>query len=266
MQKPHRRKKWLRIHFLHRYTGLTAAFLAILLSITGILLNHTEELELHSHHASTPWLLSLYGIKAPDINTAYSLSPAKKSKTWAIEFADSIYLNEKLVQCKPPLTGAIETEGIIIISNPTQLCLLTLQGELIDRLSTRNKNTIRRLGKSKDAALIVDTKQNWLTLNTDYTELTATQKKAVTPIDWKVASPLPSALSASLIKAYKGDGLPWERVILDLHSGRIVGLAGVYFMDFIALLMIFLAVTGVIMWSRRRGPKRRSMKRTTRRK
>jgi uncharacterized iron-regulated membrane protein len=37
-------------------------------------------------------------------------------------------------------------------------------------------------------------------------------------------------------------------VLLDLHSGRIVGGWGIYLVDIIALLFIIIAITGIWMW------------------
>ena len=45
--------------------------------------------------------------------------------------------------------------------------------------------------------------------------------------------------------------LTFERVLLDLHSGRIFGRAGPLVMDAAAVLFIALALTGFWMWLRR---------------
>jgi uncharacterized iron-regulated membrane protein len=50
------------------------------------------------------------------------------------------------------------------------------------------------------------------------------------------------------MQTYRRGGLPLERVILDLHSGRIVGDWGVYVVDGAALLFLALVITG--MWRR----------------
>ncbi len=234
------------MHFLHRYAGLTAAFFALFLSITGILLNHTEALKLYNHNATSPWLLALYGIKAPDIKIAYELTPVKNN--WVVEFGEDIYLNNQALNCKPPLIGAISTNELLIIGNKTQLCLYTPQGELIDYLYIGRNKEITRLGKSTDEQLIIDTPLDQYTLNEDYTELVSVSKDNDSSIDWKLSTPPPFTLTTSLAQTFKGKGLPWERVILDLHSGRIAGLAGVYFMDFIGLLIVFLAISGILMW------------------
>ncbi len=245
------------MHVLHRYVGLTAALFAILLSVTGVLLNHTEELKLQQHSISSPWLLALYGINTPEIITAYEL----EENNWVVEYGESMYLHNKPIKCTPSLLGAIATPEILLISNPEQLCLFSLEGELIDNLSVPQNNKIKRMGltdQSEEASIIIDTERGLYSLNKDFTDFVPYPQNLTIAINWKTPSSSPSSLATSLSKAHRGDGLPWERVILDLHSGRIFGIAGVLFMDFIAILIIFLSMTGVMMWSKRRPSKRKS--------
>jgi acyl carrier protein len=254
------KRKWLKLFFLHRYAGLTAAFFAILLSVTGILLNHTEELELDSHNATSSWLLALYGIKSPKINVAYPVD-----KSWVVEFGGMLYLSEKPLDCTHGLTGAIYTGEVLLVSNQTQVCIFTAQGELIDNLVITNDNTIKKLGVSKgdstEAVVLVNTLKENFSINADYTELVLIEdanNSVINNAHWSSATAPPEGLEKLLISTDKGKGLPWERVILDLHSGRIFTLAGVYFMDLVAVLLIFLSVTGVLMWVKR-GKARRKM-------
>jgi uncharacterized iron-regulated membrane protein len=59
-----------------------------------------------------------------------------------------------------------------------------------------------------------------------------------------------------LRSAWRGTGLSLERVLLDLHSGRILGEAGVWLVDAAALLFLLLAGSGVWLWGRRRASAR----------
>jgi hypothetical protein len=59
---------------------------------------------------------------------------------------------------------------------------------------------------------------------------------------------MPKDLHDKLMILYRGKGLPLERVILDIHSGRILGQAGVLLIDFMAILFLLLAMSGVWMW------------------
>lgn len=255
MKQPQKRKKsnWVRLFFLHRYIGLSIAFFVVLLSITGILLNHTEELRLHSHNVNSPWLMSLYGIESSEVKSAYPVADS-----WVIALGKTIYLNQQELKCKPPLNGAILKDDLMIIASQAQLCLVTPDGELIDYLILETGNHVSRIGhislENKTNRIVLDTMQGLLTINSDYTELIALQQiEAVTkqPVQWLEALQPPASISTSLKRQYQGDGLPYERIILDLHSGRIVGILGVYFMDLIALLLIFIALSGVAMWAKR---------------
>ncbi len=50
-----------------------------------------------------------------------------------------------------------------------------------------------------------------------------------------------------------GRWLSAERILLDVHSGRILGRYGPWLMDGAAILLLILAATGLIGWFRGRG-------------
>ena len=58
-------------------------------------------------------------------------------------------------------------------------------------------------------------------------------------------------LNRKILARYRGHGLPLERVLLDLHSGRILGKWGVWLIDVVAILLFVLAITGSWMWFQR---------------
>jgi uncharacterized iron-regulated membrane protein len=60
-------------------------------------------------------------------------------------------------------------------------------------------------------------------------------------------------LTERLRSDYQSRILPLERVLLDLHSGRIAGGAGVILMDLAAIILIFLIATGGWIWIKRFG-------------
>lgn len=265
MSKKNRKKSWFKLFFLHRYAGLYAAFFAVLLSVTGILLNHTEELGLKKQNISTSWLMGLYGIDVPKVGRSFFLpthTSIDKENLWAVEFGGDVYLNEKKSDCKAALTGAVRAEDLFIISGQRSVCLLTSQAELVDLLSLELPfelgSVIKRLGRDKDKKIVVETSVGLFGLNDDYTEVVfrgASTDESRVKIEWIHAKLAPPTVIRSLEITHTGYGLPLERIILDLHSGRIFALAGVYFMDFIALLIIFLSLSGVILWMKRKMKK-----------
>ncbi len=70
-------------------------------------------------------------------------------------------------------------------------------------------------------------------------------------VSWYQPAVLPATIASELITTYQGQGLTWEHVLLDLHSGRILGQPGVWLYDAAALLLLFLALSGFIMWYQR---------------
>jgi hypothetical protein len=66
--------------------------------------------------------------------------------------------------------------------------------------------------------------------------------------EFSSAQPLPEQLENILLKLYRGKGLSFERMLLDLHSGRFFGGFGIYFIDLAALCLISLALNGAWMW------------------
>ncbi|HSN52770.1 MAG TPA: PepSY-associated TM helix domain-containing protein, partial [Woeseiaceae bacterium] len=50
---------------------------------------------------------------------------------------------------------------------------------------------------------------------------------------------------------YRGRGVTVERVLDDLHSGRIFARAGTLVMDAVAVFMIVLSLSGFVLWLQR---------------
>jgi len=70
----HKKRRYSVIYILlllHRWSGISIALFVILLSITGIMLNHTEALSLTKKNINNTYILSWYGIKMPDRQLYY---------------------------------------------------------------------------------------------------------------------------------------------------------------------------------------------------
>ena len=59
----------------------------------------------------------------------------------------------------------------------------------------------------------------------------------------------PGSEELSLLQsAYRDDQITWLKVIQDLHSGNIFTAQGKLVIDLIGLVLIFLAISGFIIW------------------
>lgn len=233
----------------HRWFGLGAALFAVVLSITGLMLNHTQVLRLDERRVNFPWMSQLYGINPPPLVTAYQVQ-----NHWISQWGDRLFLNAGPVNATGSLRGATNSAGMIIAAGNDQILLLSPRGELVERLPLPG---LRAVGKS-DAALVVRTEEGLLLADEQLIGWSPLPEQ--TEVTWSDSAPLPDALRRDIQHALRGEGLPLERIVLDLHSGRILGSAGVWLMDAAAAALVFSAVSGV--WLRMRRRLRRLWPRT----
>jgi hypothetical protein len=252
MSRLHRRKQRFKLrsfYVWHRYMGVGAALFALIIAVTGILLNHTEDFQFDSAHIKTDWILDWYGIAAPD-----KLLSFEANTRHVTLMGEHLYLNRKEIEGEyRDLIGAVYLNDLFVIAVSDSILLLTPRGEIVEYLRDEDgvPAGIRRIGIDKQGRLVTqgsidyyqadDNFIGWQHWNPD-----------LGSIQWAQPSPLDPRLKLSLQQHFRGEVLPVERVILDLHSGRFFGKAGPWIFDIAALLLILLALTGTWIWLKRR--------------
>ena len=135
-----------------------------MLSITGIMLNHTNEFNLDKTKINNPLVLGLYETNPKETPISY-----KTEKHIFSPLDKQIYFdNKKLFNDKQQMRGVTNTGEIIILVLSRDVILLSHDGELIDRYPLAQKT---------------ETDEN---------------------------------LSQQLLGQYRGEGLPLERIVLDI--------------------------------------------------
>jgi hypothetical protein len=238
----HKRRHGLRLHsvFLwHRYFGLTAALFVVTLAVSGILINYSDALQLSKKHIQADWLLDWYGIATPTIDASYPVGTH-----WVAQVGERIYFDsQEIDDVAVPLHGAIQITDKVAIATGDQLLLLTPQGEMIDRMGGAEG-----IPDGVQAVGTLGTKLMLHTTHGDYQtdeQFLVWKPSAAVRTRWADSAPLPETLRNALIRQYRGMGVSWERLLLDLHSGRLFGKIGVWVMNIAAVLMLLLAITGV---------------------
>lgn len=239
------------LHRWHRRIGVVAALLVLLLASTGIALSHANGLRLHERMFDVPWLLALYRM-APQ-------SPPRalpSAAGWLIWIDRHLYLEGKTIaeQLDPPL-GAAQNRDSIAVAAPEQMLLLTLNGELLERLdSSPLPGPIEAIGN--DALGRIALRSQGQVYHSE--DLLDWQPGSANPIRWASAAdaPPPASLNAAL-GAFRGNGVSALRVISDLHSGRFLGTIGPWLMDASAVALMVLAGSGLWMWWQQRARYRR---------
>lgn len=226
----------------------------VFLSFTGILLNHSPAAGLSKRILSSEWLLDWYGFET------VALSGFKVGKQWISHPGHrELYIDgQPVAACAPPLLSAARTDSFLIALCKDELVILSFNGELVEKinmLSGLPEYTTNM--KYFNNTLFIQSHNKILSLDPDTLK--------VKPSELIIESwPLPSSLPSTIIEKLKQNsqlpGISLETVILDLHSGRFFGGAGVLFVDFMGLLTVFLAMTGTYVWlmkRRKRYTKRR---------
>lgn len=242
----------------HRKLGILAAFFIIFLSISGVALNHTSTLSLAHTPIRNLWLLDHYGIAPPNDIRFYQQSALQVTN-------NLVWLEQKLlldsaadIVSAGVMSAKVSSEAVVdvvVIVSQTHLYIYNQQGELLDQLGSEAgiPEGIEALNINKEI-VTVKTPSGYYQSDSDFFDWQAIypiiEPVWITP---QVASPQKEQ-QASL--AYRSQFLTLERIILDAHSGRILGLAGVLFMDAVAILLILLSISGVYIWIRYARAKR----------
>ena len=249
-QNSHKRKIFnrKRIQFAysilrwHGHLGVAAAVLFLVLLFTGIALNHTERLNLDQKYVGSDWLLSWYGIAPTNAPVSYRVG-----KHWITELDGHLFLDEKLIYERAGSTrGALETQNIFAAATENTLYLFDIEGAFIERVMDLPGEILRMGWRKND--IYIDTPMGVFSADPDF----LVWKQADQAPIWTETSTVPSVIESDILKVYRGQGLPWERVVLDIHSGRILGSWGPYLMDGAALVLLILVASGVYNWVIRR--------------
>lgn len=245
------RKKYFSVFLWHRRLGLLAVLFIIILAITGIMLNHTESLALDEKTIESDWLLDRYGLNPHARPTSYRAGDHVIT-LWDDEL---FFDRHSLSTSAGPLRGAVLASGMIAAGLEQQIILLDMKGQIIERMDVLSgSGGIKRMGL-RDSRLIIEAGDETMYEADD--QLVNWVPSSPGNIRWSQPVNLDKDLEASLLTAYRGNGLTLERIILDLHSGRLLNADwGIYIMDASAIIMLWLGTSGIWVWlSRRRKMK-----------
>ena len=231
----------------HRRLGIATALIVLLLAVTGVLLNHGNRLGLDRTHVSWGWLLSWYGIESAQPPVSFEADGHWISGTGSRLYFD----NQALATVDSRIIGATATaDDLVAVAFENSLFLLSRDGEIIERLSRQSlPGQLQRVGLLNEERLAVATGEGVYVADQDYLEWQAATQDA----SWSQPAEAPSEVREQLMLAERGPGLTFERVLLDLHSGRLFGAWGPLVFDLAAIIFIVMAITGIVYWWQRRN-------------
>lgn len=128
--KHRRRSKFRSLYVWHRYVGVLAALLTLLLALTGIALNHTETLRLNEQHITSETLLDWYGVSTPKNTISFNVD-----NHWVSQLGEKIFVNNHEVDGQfNHMLGVIGLPHMFVIAVDGEILLLTRGGDVIERM------------------------------------------------------------------------------------------------------------------------------------
>jgi hypothetical protein len=230
----------------HRSIGVSTSIFVVLIVISGLVLNHTHKLGLDKYHISHPSLLSWYGLKEPGQLQSFAVG-----KHWLTFAGSQLYLDDNSVAVVSGGVGAVRNGDWLIAAGSDELLLLNLDGELIERQPWGHPEAgkINALGRFENGAIVVRSADELWLADSDFLEWKKLEA-GVTPPHWSSRGIAPAVMQQNIVRQYQGSGLSLERLLLDIHSGRIFGTTGMILYDLVALTLGLLALSGLLLWVR----------------
>lgn len=231
----------------HRWMGILSALFLVVLSITGLLLNHTERLGLDQVQIRNSWLLDQYGMAGGSQIDAYRI---QKTDTLSHLDGQLFYNSAPLTSGEAPL-GIIEGAPITVVATPTQLIYLSADGQLVEtlRASQLPYTKLIAMGRSLDGRPVLVAEEGQWSPDADWLEFDKYQANYT--VEALVQVELSESETGTILEAFQGGGVSLYRVILDLHSGRLFGWGGRTLMDLTAVAILLLITSGIGGWLRK---------------
>lgn len=249
--QPTASQRW--ISRVHCWLGVGSVAFVLLLSVTGIALNHSSDLNLDRHYVRSPWLLAWYGVEVPAPQASFTVNAHRLSLIGERLYYDDRELADRI----PALVGAVSTASFIAVATPTSVLLITPDGALVERIDTQIflPGEIAAIGVA-GAVLVLRSGDTLYETDEKLLTFLPCSESDVGEILWPAPSAIPEDQLAILQQLYRGRGLSLERLTVDLHSGRIFAQIGPLLLDAVGIIFIALSVLGLLTWLGRNGRSR----------
>jgi len=241
---------------LHRWLGLFAAAFALLLAVTGLLLNHSEALQLDRQRIRADWVVDLYGLTPPPLQASRAVG-----EHWVSLWGGQLFIDAAPLRGHAATTlvgafageAAVEAPGeaageALLIVTDRQTLLVTPTGELIDTLAAPGPSLVMAARHHGDRIIVTtEDGRNWSTdLDATAWHSETNAAPAVAPVRQAAANTtLPPALEDRIRQWWRGEGISALQLVRDLHSGAVARAVGRLLFDLAAVALIILALTGV---------------------
>ena len=227
---------------MHRRVGVVACLWLLMVAITGLLLQHSDDLKLHQKKMNWAWALKFYGIPLDAWGPAFTVG-----ERIVVQRGSRVAWGEHVISSLP----CEILRGAFLLPSPGRGVALVFESEiwqfdenfkLVDRQLQVDGLPVplQKVVMVGDRLHVESQNKAW---SSDWPDF-----EKWTPEATKVDYLEPQNIQPSGI--LEAEGLDWERVLLDLHAGRWLGIGGKWASDLSALALIYLIVSGLCLYYR----------------
>jgi len=234
----------------HRRLGISAAVFILLLSFSGLILNHSDDMGLPNKAVNTAILLDLYHIQNPTSIISFQVGSAFLVQTDTELWLDNKWLGTE----RDSLKSAVLYQNFILAIIGESLYIYTPRGDFVDKMDSslglpKNMDSLA-LYQQK---IVVRSDDHYWQSDEELTQWTVLSPSMLLtpPLEWNHKINLAVSKKNQFQHQYRAKLLNLERVVLDFHSGRLIGKLGVFFSDIVAILLVLLSVSGIYFWLKR---------------
>ena len=144
MAKKGRRKTWTRR--LHSWSGIVLLLPLAIACVTGMILNHTVDLDLSNRYTSASWIQARYGMNLEGEPEAYGL----EGKAYAATWDGRIFHASAIVDDSEALVAAVPLRDGTAVVTASAVHYFDLAGELVETMgsATLPATPIARAGRT----------------------------------------------------------------------------------------------------------------------
>ncbi|HEY7238562.1 MAG TPA: PepSY domain-containing protein [Burkholderiales bacterium] len=224
----------------HARIGFAALLFFLLMAVTGVALNHGAALGLDSHYVHAGWVARWYGIRQEQPEQAYRTARhllVAANGRWLLDGSPK---GEKM----PHPLGLVEIGDLLVVGGERSLHVYRSDGARVDQLDGHALPGVplKAIGAG-DGELVVQTAAGPFS-STDVLSWRPGEPKVVA---WSAPTPL-AASDREAYARHLMPGIPLQRLLLDLHSGRFFGSFGPFLFDLVAIVLTILALSGAWMF------------------
>lgn len=228
----------------HRTAGLFAAVFLLILTVTGLLLMQADDLGLDARYVSNDRMLDWYGIRPAPPPLTFAAN-----NHWITQVGSRLYFDSTfLLNLDAQLIGVALAADEILVATTSDLLLLTADGNVAERLdeTAGMPHTVTHIGTTPDGSIVLNSLDGQFIF--DPTSARFRSADAKLRVRWQDPALAPAEMIEVINRGYRGAGLSLERIIIDLHTGRLLGALGVALVNVASLLLLVLICSGIMLW------------------